>query len=439
MLKALNSYFSSFQNNWQWQLILFGLFILPIIPALGIACLLIIIFINFRPKFNFRHPLSTNNLLLILTFCLIISCLLAKKSGDAWLGLANFLPFFALFIVIKNIVNRIQQLKIISLMISFASILIVILGLGQLYWGWSSPQLLYTLTGWNLVLNGVPPNRMSSVFIHANLLSFYLTTSLILISGLWLSEYSGKFNLFKIIKNYKQINFKPGSFFFILTIIFDLIGLLLTHSRNGWLITFFAIIAFCFYFQWYRFIQLLSLSSIVIAWASFGNLWGQNWLRKIVPDFLWQRLSDEMFGDRPLATLRITQWRFCLDMTWNRPIFGWGLRNFGFLYKEEFATYLGHPHNLLLMFMAETGIIGLILLVTFVGKVLGQGMIALRSIKNSNSDRIILFSYLICFGGYFIFNLSDVSIFDLRSNTLGWFILACIAGVSEQIIDKSKE
>lgn len=439
MRKAFYSYFSNFPNNWQGKLILFGLLILPLIPALGVACLLIAAFKNFRLTFNFSKNLSTNNLLLILTFWLILSCIFAYKTGEAWLGLANFLPFFAVFVLIKNIINQVQQLKIISLMISFASIIIVILGLGQLYWGWSSPQLLYTLTGWNLVLNGVPPERMSSVFIHANLLSLYLTTSLILSFGLCLSEFSEKINLIPSRENQRKIKSQYLKIWLILTIILDLIGLVLTNSRNGWLITFFAVIAFCFYYQWYRLIQILSIIGITVAWASFGNFEGQNWLRKIVPDFLWQRLSDEMFNDRPLTTLRVTQWRFCWDMTWNRPIFGWGLRNFSWLYKEEFATYLGHPHNLLLMFMAETGIFGLVLLMVFVGKVLGQGIIALKSIKNSNSDRIILFSYLICFSGYFIFNLFDVSIFDLRSNTLGWFILACIAGVSEKLGQKSED
>jgi O-antigen ligase len=432
----LNFYWSNFPHNGQEKLILFGLCILPLIPALGVACLLIAACQNFHLKFKFSQELSTNNLLLLLTFWLILSCLFAQRSGEAWLGLANFLPFFAVFVLIKNVINQIQQLKIISLMISFASIIIVTLGLGQLYWGWSSPQFLPPLIGWHLVLNGVPAGRMSAVFIHANLLSLYLTTSFILSCGVLLSEYSKKNNFFKSTKKAKKINLNYLELWLILTIVFDLIGLVLTNSRNGWLIAFWAIIAFCFYYQWYRFIQLLTILGIMVSWASFGSFEGQTWLRKIVPDFLWQRLSDEMFNDRPLTTLRITQWRFCWDMTWHRPIFGWGLRNFGWLYKEEFATYLGHPHNLFLMFMAETGIIGLILLMLFVGRVFQQGIIAFNSIKNSDSERIILFSYLICFSAYFIFNLFDVSIFDLRSNTLGWFILICIAGVSEKLRQK---
>ena len=435
----MNIVFNSWQilvKNSQYNLFLLGLLILPIIPALGVFILLIVVIKTFTQQFNIIKKQKDSILLLIITFWFISTCIVANNNGEAWLGLANLLPFFCLFLSVKTIVKQIRQLKIITLMISGASILIVILGLGQLYWGWSSPQILYTLTGWNLVLNGVPPERMSAVFIHANLLSLYLITSLILSSGLWLNKYLTKFNSIKqgVDKNKYPIKLDKITIFLCLTIIFDLVGLILTNSRNGWIIAFLALIAFCFYCQWYKFIQLLTMGGIVVAWASFGNLPGQNWLRKIVPDYLWQRLSDEAFSDRPLATLRTTQWQFCLDLVSDRPIFGWGIRNFGILYKQQFDTYLGHPHNLFLMFMAETGIVGFMLLMVFVGRIVGRGVIALKYLGEKQSEAVILFSYLICFTGYIIFNSFDVSIFDLRSNTLGWIILGCIAGVSDSIL-----
>lgn len=430
-----NFFPNSFKLNWRWYLLLFSLLILQIIPALGGAGLLIIVIKTLQLNWQFIKLSRTNKLILVLTIWLIISSLFAQDKSEALLGLANFLPFFLLFIGIKFIVNQVQQLKKISLAICFPSILIVIFGLGQLYLSWETHPLFYTLTGWELVLNGVPPERMSSVFIHANLLSLYLTSSFILSVGLFLNEY--QFNCKLVHFNQEKTKIDWLKIFILLTIIFDLIGLVLTNSRNGWLITFFAIIIFTLYYKFYQLLLILAVMIVSVSWASFGNLPGQKWFRKIIPDFLWLRLSDQMFSDRPLATLRVTQWEFCLDMGINRPIFGWGLRNFSILYKAEYQTYLGHPHNLLLMFMAETGIIGLFLLLTLVGKVLTQGIMSLIYLKESKVNSVIFLSYLICFCGYLIFNLFDVSIFDLRSNTLGWFILACISGISEKIVTEN--
>ena len=59
---------------------------------------------------------------------------------------------------------------------------------------------------------------------------------------------------------------------------------------------------------------------------------------------------------------------------------------------------------------------------------------ALNTFKDQKSEAIILFSYLVVFSGFIIFNLFDISIFDLKLNLLGWVILAAISGVSENIV-----
>jgi hypothetical protein len=38
-------------------------------------------------------------------------------------------------------------------------------------------------------------------------------------------------------------------------------------------------------------------------------------------------------------------------------------------------------------------------------------------------------SYLIAFGSLTLYNLSDVTIFDIRVNLIGWILLAAIAGI----------
>ena len=94
-----------------------------------------------------------------------------------------------------------------------------------------------------------------------------------------------------------------------------------------------------------------------IGWATWGPITGRDSIREIVPSLFWSRLSDDAF-ERPIETLRSTQWQFAAEMIGHRPWFGWGLRNFTPLYKGHMGLWLGHPHNLFLMLLAEIGIPG---------------------------------------------------------------------------------
>jgi O-antigen ligase len=138
-----------------------------------------------------------------------------------------------------------------------------------------------------------------------------------------------------------------------------------------------------------------------------------------------------------VAQLRTTQWQFAWSMTQERPWMGWGLRNFTPLYQAKMQLWLGHPHNLLLMLMSETGIPATLLLCGLVGWILAQAVLLLGVLSDIappakyqwHQDRLILFTYLVAFAGYTLFNLLDVTLFDLRVNALGWLLLSAICGV----------
>jgi O-antigen ligase len=178
-----------------------------------------------------------------------------------------------------------------------------------------------------------------------------------------------------------------------------------------------------------------------------------------------------MFPNRPTATLRTTQWEFAWSMTQQRPWTGWGLRNFTPLYEAQMQQWLGHPHSLILMLTAETGIPATLLLFGLVGWVLARGVLLLMNWPvsaadiqqeqiateevgenalsiNQNSldtttnqvvcqdkkagDRVILFSYLLAFAACTLFNTVDVTLFDFRVNTISWLLLAAICGVGDR-------
>ncbi|MEO8890260.1 MAG: polymerase, partial [Coleofasciculaceae cyanobacterium] len=97
-----------------------------------------------------------------------------------------------------------------------------------------------------------------------------------------------------------------------------------------------------------------------------------------------------------------------------------------------------HPHNLILMLTAETGIPATLLFCGLIGWILAQAILIINIWSDVaptatkyqwHQDKLMIFSYLLAFVGCILFNMLDVTLFDLRVNTLGWIILSAICGV----------
>jgi O-antigen ligase len=210
----------------------------------------------------------------------------------------------------------------------------------------------------------------------------------------------------------------------------------LTGSRSAWGIGLLIGIAYAIYLGWHWLVALAGGATAMVLWASFGPF-GKEPLRQIVPKYFWGRLSDELYPDRYRTALRSTQWQFSWDMFLDQPIFGQGLRNFTPLYQAAMNVWIGHPHNLVLMMLGETGLIGTALMLGAVGFILAQGMVLLIHLSRGGgfrrrSQHLLLLSYGIAFAALCLYNLFDVTIFDMRNNVLGWIFLAAIAGVSQR-------
>jgi O-antigen ligase len=218
--------------------------------------------------------------------------------------------------------------------------------------------------------------------------------------------------------------------FLTVAIIGNSIALIFTHSRNAWGLVVFAALAYAIYLSWYWLIGLVTAAVATIFGAAFAPTPLSQWLRAIVPEYFWARLTDQNF-DRPVAILRTTQWQFAWNLTREKPWSGWGLRNFTPLYEAQMQIWLGHPHNLFLMLTAETGIPAALFLFGWVGWIFGKAILLLVnwSSVNSGEDRLIFFSYLVAFAACTIFNMFDVTLFDFRVNTIGWLLLGAICGL----------
>ncbi len=413
---------------WNWAQL--GLLFLPLIPSLGTIVLFLSALNIGRSHFKVAtcRPLTWG--IIAFSLWLAISSSFAVNRTDAFLGLGNFLPFFLLFATFSLLIQTPSQLRQLAWILIIPSPLIVILGIGQLFANWSIPNIL----GWQLVAGGIPPGRMASVFIYANFLAVYLTIVFILGFGLWIETYQA----------WKQQK-KKQLFWMLLFLSFNelvnSIGIVGTSSRNAWGIACLAAMAFALYLGWRKLAVGVTLFTSSILCASFAPNPLRQWFRQIVPAYFWARLSDEMYPDRPEAIKRITQWQFSWELIQQRPWTGWGMRNFTSLYLERMHEWLGHPHNLFLMMTVETGLPGTLFLSAIVAWVAIRAVIlialCLRALSEktpilNSQDLLIFVTYLFAFASCIIFNLFDVTIYDLRVNTIGWLLLASIYGVVER-------
>lgn len=443
-----------------WNFTQLGVLIFPLMPTLGALGFFLALVGAWKQKFKAIVCRPINQGLAILGIWLVLTVLTAQYPLEALLGLANFLPYFILFAALSAIVQTPAHLRQLSWLLVIPSIPIVILGLGQQFLGWASTTELQGILGWVLEPKGNPPGRMASVFMYANILASYLTLVFPLGLGLWIDSWTRR-NQREARKTNVSDNTalphsgvalsNPNSQLAILTLALmgAIAALVLTSSRNAWGLAAFTGLSFALYLGQRILVAIIVGLTAGILGSAFGPDPIRQGLRLIVPAWFWARLTDRMYQNRPLATLRKTQWEFVWNLIKERPLTGWGLRNFTPLYEAQMHRWLGHPHNFFLMLTAEAGIPATLLLCGLVGWILAQAGLLLFprvSIHNDEEgsekdgsrerlilapgDRTILFSYLLTFIVFSLFNTADVTLFDFRVNVLGWLVLAAIYGVT---------
>lgn len=396
-----------------WNLVQIGLFLLPFSAFLGGVSILVTSLVLWVQRFKQLSQQRVNWGFALLSGWLLLSASFSVDRTASFLGVFNFIPFFIAFSALSLLIQTPQQVRRIAWIFTLASIPVSLIGFAQffLHWG-GNPSLLGGLIAWTIDPQGNPPGRMSSVFTYANVLASYNVIIFVLSLGLGIVE-----------RKSKQLGWIVSAG------VLNAIALILTNSRNAWAIALLTCLAFALYQGWKLIVgAVVGLAGIMLG-AAFAPPAIANLLRIVVPRFFWARLNDEMYGNRPVAQLRSTQWKFAWNLTEQRPMTGWGLRTFTPLYEAKMQYVIYHPHNLLLMMLAETGFPGALMLFGLVGWVFAQGVARMHKGIPAAEHRRLYFTVLLTFAACTLFSFLDIALFDARINLMGWVLLASIWGL----------
>jgi O-antigen ligase len=411
-----------------WNVMQVAVLIMPLSTLVGCVTILFCSLVVWRRQANRLVQTFVNQGLLLLGSWMVIIALFAQRRDYSLPGLFNFLPFFVVFIAQAQLIRTTQQMRRLAWLLIFPVVPIAILGLGQLFFRWQFHWQVLNfgdsdgiVLDWALKRYGRPDGRMASLFYYATVLASYLTMTFTLGLGLAIDAY-----------RVKHSNLRRWGLSAI--VLLNAVALFLTNSRSAWGIAIAVVVIYAVYIGW-RWIAWFALGVVgAILGASYGPATGvQNGLRAIVPRMIWARINDDLFLNRPPASLRVNQWKFAWNMIQQRPLTGWGLRNFTPLYQNATQFYIGHPHNLPLMLSAEMGVPATMIFYGLIGWVVYRGVVWLRGAEGR--DRFMMFMFVLTFLSCTVFNLFDVPLFDARVNIIGWLVLAAIWGTGQTKVE----
>jgi O-antigen ligase len=361
--------------------------------------------------------------LLVSLAAVLVGVTVCHRSTDSWLGLFNYLPFLLVFVLTQSVLVSLQRIRRFLKAVVASSWLVSILGFGQVLWGWEGKYtFLGSLLYFKLTADHAP--RPTSIFTSPNSLAIFLVMVLAIAWGLWLdTERSPDSSLKRSVGDTLLL----GS-----AIALALPLLLLTSSRNGWLVALVGVVVILTIQQRWRWLAVLGMAGFLPIGAAL------NWLglRFLVPAFIWQRLVDSFNPESQSYLSVVTRWQgwqLAAEMVRQRPWTGWGWQSFGHHWQGQVpppTQPLLHAHQLYLSIAAEGGLLVLGGFLAVWGWIVWHGWQAWyrqtwgRQISGGGQSGALILGVNVALLCYFCSGLLDAIFFDGRLNALVWMVLA---------------
>jgi hypothetical protein len=413
-----------------WRLFLAGVIALPY-TTLGALPVAVGLFLIIRLNLSEIRADRLNKILTVLSLAIVAISFFSIDYLESLVFTVNIFPFFVFFASYQYLFKHPDSLRKLTWVIILGSIPMIVIGFGQLWGGWHIDLKVGSAQVLDVRRFGMPSGRMASIFYHANALANYLQPISILGMGLWLD----------LCPRFKREPKLFAAKFYGLScyIVVTLLALILTSARTGWLTMVLSILAIVIYQKWYWIIGAISVAMSLIFGAAYAPDPAKTGLRQLVPSYFWARINDEMYPNRPTADTRESIFQFAGQLIAKKPWSGWGLQTFGNLYRAKTGLYINHPHNLLLSLSYGLGIpitIFLMAVMSYIFYVAIRGFCCLPD--RWQSDRSIIFTYIVAAIGMIGMNMTDITIFVLPLNFLFWSILIAVYAIGKISIQEHR-
>lgn len=364
-------------------------------------------------------------LLAALSLLMLLGTTISAKAGfQAWVGLANWLPFFWFFLAVRPYLSTGAARSRLAFWFVVATVPLVVVGLLQASFGWE--QELNALGG--LIRWPMQEARTgTSLFDNPNQ------------SGTWLAMVM-PFVAYRLLL--EQQTPVARSIAALLSL-GSLGALLLSASRNA---------ISTLLLSW-----LLSggrrLRLIVLAMGlAYGVLLLLRWSRPdldqpllqwLVPDALLRKISDMAGGTSATLPYGRRDTIYAHGLNWLRefPWFGVGEQGFAALYNATLIQRFGgepprglimHSHSLPLEFALSHGLPALLVLMVVIGRSATRTTRLWLSGELSATDR----SWWLAAVVLIWLHIWDVAFFDSRINMAGWLVFAALTQMERRSHDR---
>lgn len=223
---------------------------------------------------------------------------------------------------------------------------------------------------------------------------------------------------------------------FVLGLVFS--ALLLSFSRGAFLVLCGQILLLGFYYMGRFKIKTIVAMFLTVALTA-GFFWGLNELRlqnHPVIDVV-ERAGFENHEDLTSKRERLDFWEGSVELTKDRPFFGWGPFSFRYAYnpiQKEFLASSDHSHNIFLKISSENGLIALASFLFFLLLWFRTVTARFRKLDNEKQDLICILG--ISVAGAFAHNMIDYN-FNFVVNILLLFLF--LAFIRSLVVEKDEK
>ncbi len=404
-----------------------GIFLLASAPSL--ACLFLIFPILIGIKKHHKNLIQNklNYLILSAGFIMITKSIYTSLIGINeiegwnnvlnWVGLGNWIPHFIIYFGSQIYVQNQKQRILVAKLLILGTLPVVFSCFSQYLLEWYGPYELFNgFIVWYQRTRTEINQPITGLFNNPNY------------TGAWLAM------IWPFLLSYQFQKKKEGSKYKYLIVftycILFIIAISLINSRGAWvgILTSLPLLFGRGVLLW--FIPLLVISSLSIIICTLPNLFLniKNIFCLFIPDNLLTNFNAYSLNLEEIPRLVI--WNEAINLTLQKPFFGWGAASFPIIYLSKYGEWKGHPHNLFLELSTSYGLISSILIFTLIGILLLKTFKIIYNSKFSKDyyERAWWISIVV----FLILHSFDIVYFDSRISIIFWILLAGLNGIFKQ-------